>query len=129
IGRPEPRRAGQPGAGQGSGVSRDPLLLAHIAVELANEPVLVLDGPVGYMVDEVFDLRSAGVFQSLYAAEVDRVGLDQDRIEFVLADELAEAVAQTVLAINTIAADGLRRPLAMVGFHFGRPGKSPDLLD
>jgi hypothetical protein len=68
-------------------------LLAQIAVELANQGVFVFGGPVRDMVDEVLDLLPAGLFQGLHPAVIDGVGLDQDGIELMLADELAEAVA------------------------------------
>ena len=45
------------------------------------------------MGDEGFDLLSGGFAEGLGAAEVDGVGLDQVGVELVLADELAEAVA------------------------------------
>src|SRR5438270_395107 len=45
----------------------------------------------------------------------------------MLADELAEAVAQEVLAVS-VSVNWLRRALALVGFRLGRPGNGPDLL-
>ena len=98
----------------GSDASRDHLLFPQIAVELANQGVLVLGGPVGDVVNEVFDLLPAGLFEGLYPAEIDSVRLNQDRIELMLPDKLAKAVAKEVLAVSTVAADGLWGPLAVV---------------
>jgi hypothetical protein len=67
--------------------------------------------------------------ERVYAAVVDRVTLDEDGIELLLANQLAKAVAKEVLAVGAVYVDRLRGALAVVGLGFGRPGKSPDLLD
>jgi len=43
--------------------------------------------------DEVLDLLAGGLAQSLGAAEIDGVGFDQDGIELVLANDVAEVIA------------------------------------
>ena len=56
------------------------------------------------MGDEGFDLLAGGFAEGFGAAEVDGVGLDQVGIELMLADQLAEAVADlgaTVVASFT----------------------------
>src|ERR1039458_10011383 len=79
---------------QGPGVSCDHLLFrAHVAIELAEQGIAVLLGPVGQLLDEVLHLLPAGLPERFCAAEVDGVGLYQFGIELVLADDLAEAVA------------------------------------
>ena len=76
------------------GVSCDHLLLrVRVAVELAEEGIAVLLGPVGQLLDEVLNLFAGGLSERLCAAEVDGVGLYQFGIELVLADDLAETVA------------------------------------
>src|SRR6266550_4983002 len=82
------------GAGQGSGASCCTFGGPNVAVELANKSIPVLCCPVGQVVDELLDLLPVSVFQSLGAAEVDGVGLDQDGIKVVLADQLAEPIAE-----------------------------------
>src|ERR1039458_2696561 len=79
---------------QGPGVSCDHLLFrAHVAIELAEQGIAVLLGPVGQLLDEVLNLVPAGLSERLRTAEVDGVGLYQFGVELVLADDLAEAVA------------------------------------
>ena len=48
------------------------------------------------MLDEVLHLLAVRVAQSLYAAEIGRVSLDEVGIELMLADNLAESVANLV---------------------------------
>ena len=68
------------------------------------------------MNDEGFDLLAGSLTEGLGPAEIDRVGLDQVGIELVLADQLAEAVANfgavvvSVLAIDRLGWDLLRLP-------------------
>ena len=56
---------------------------------------------LGKLLDEVFDLLASGVFEGFGTAEVDGVGFHQFGIELVLADDLAEPVAD--LVTGTIA--------------------------
>jgi hypothetical protein len=56
--------------------------------------------------DEVLHLLPAGLFKGFYAAVIDGVGLDQNRLELVLPDKLTEAVTQVVLAVGPVAVDG-----------------------
>jgi hypothetical protein len=56
---------------------------------LAEQGVAVFLGPVGQVGDEVFDLLTGRITQFLSPTEIDRVRLDQARIELMLADELA----------------------------------------
>jgi hypothetical protein len=60
---------------------------------LAEQCVPVFLGSVGQVRDEAFYLLEGGFAESLGAAEIDGVGLDQVGIELMLADQLAEAVA------------------------------------
>ncbi|MGA2236386.1 MAG: hypothetical protein ABSG23_12985 [Terriglobales bacterium] len=71
---------------------RPPPASGHVAVELAEQGIAVLLGPVGQLHDEVLNLFPAGLSQRLRAAEGDGVGLYQFGIELVLADDLAETV-------------------------------------
>ena len=51
------------------------------------------------MRDEVLDLFAGGIAKRLDGAEVGRIGLDQVGIELMLADDLAEAVANLRAAV------------------------------
>src|ERR1039458_2209930 len=108
----------------GPDVSRDHLLLRpRVAVELAEQGIAVLLGPVGQLLDEVLNLFAGGLSERLRAAEVDRVGLYQFGIELVLADELAEAVTHFGTAAIPVSICVLGRKL------FARIRNRPDLLD
>ena len=82
------------------------------------------------MGDEAFDLLAGGFAEGLGAAEIDGVGLDEVGIELVLADQLAEAVADfgtavvSVFPIDRPGRELLRLPGGRSGF-----GKRADLLD
>jgi hypothetical protein len=79
---------------------------------------------------EAFDLLTGGFAEGLGTAEIDGVGLDEVRIELVLADELAESVADlgtaivSVLSVDWLGWDVLRLPGGRNRF-----GKRADLLD
>jgi hypothetical protein len=60
---------------------------------LAEQRIAILLGPVGQLLDEVLNLFPAGISESFRAAEFDGIGLYQFGIELVLADDLAEAIA------------------------------------
>ena len=72
---------------------RPPPASVRVAIELAEQSIAVLLGPVGQLLDEVLNLVAGGISESLRAAEVDGVGLYEFGVEFVLADDLAETVA------------------------------------
>src|SRR5207237_8494485 len=74
----------------------------QIAVELAEQGIPIFFGPVSEMSNEGFDLLARGLAQGLSRAEVRRIGLHQDGIELMLADDLAEAVADCRAAIVSI---------------------------
>jgi hypothetical protein len=76
---------------------------------LAEQGIAVFLGPVGQLLDEVFDLLATGVSESLGATEVDGVGLHKSRVELVLADDLAETV--TDLGPSAVAVGVLWREL------------------
>ncbi len=65
----------------------------RVGIELAKQTISVTFGPVGQLLDEVLNLFPAGLSERLRAAEVDGVGLDQFGVELVLADDLAQTVA------------------------------------
>ena len=77
-------------------------LIYGIAVELAEQGIAVFLGPVGQVGDEGFDLFAGGFAEGFGAAEIDGVGLDQVGIELVLADQLAEAVADFGAAVVSV---------------------------
>ena len=64
-------------------------------------------GPVGQVGDKAFDLLPGGLAEGFGAAEIDGVGLDQVGIELMLADELAEAVADFGTAVVSVLASTL----------------------
>src|SRR5258707_15825048 len=82
------------------------------------------------MGDEAFDLLAGGFAESLGAAKIDRVGLEEVWIELMLTDQLAETVADlgsTVVAILPI--DRLGRHLLRLPGGWSGFGKRADLLD
>ena len=82
------------------------------------------------MGDEAFDLFAGGFAKGLGAAEIDRVALDEIGIQPVLADELAEAVADlgsTVVSI--LAVDRLGWELLRFSGGRSRFRKRADFLD
>ena len=62
-------------------------------------PVAIFGGALGQVVDEGFDLISAGISQGGGAAVIGGIGLHEAGIEVVLADQQAEAVAEARLAV------------------------------
>jgi len=93
----------------------------RVAVELAEQSIAVLLGPVGQLLDEVLNLLAAGLSESFRSTEVDGIGLYQFGVELVLADELAETV--TDLRATAVAVRVLWREL------LARARNSSDLLD
>ena len=63
------------------------------------------------MLDEVLNLFPAGLSERLRAAEVDGVGLDQFGVELVLADDLAQTVADLGASAIPVPICVLRRKL------------------
>jgi hypothetical protein len=80
-----------------------------VAIQLAKQCVLVLGRPVGQVVHKLLHLLSARFLQGFRAAEVDGVGLDQNRIELVLADQLAEAVSKLGGNASAVSLDSANR--------------------
>ena len=100
------------------------LLRTRIAIELAEQGIAVFVGPVGKLLDEVLNLFPAGLSKRLRAAEIDGIGLDQFGVELVLADDLAETIADSRASTVAIAIRILGRKLLDLGFE-----ARPDLLD
>ena len=90
-----------------------PSFCAEIAVELAKQRIAILLSPIGQVRDEVLDLLASGFTQSLYAAEIGGIGLDQSGIELMLADELAQPIADRAPAIVPVGIGGLRQLLGL----------------
>src|ERR1019366_2753130 len=82
--------------------SRHLLAWGCVAVELTEQRASVLLGRLSKLLHEAFDLLTSGVFEGFSAAEVDGIGFHQLGIELVLADDLAELVADLVTS-TTIA--------------------------
>src|SRR5712692_11535489 len=66
---------------------------------MAHQPVSVLGGPLGQVVDESLDQVAAGFAQHSRSAVVSGVEFDLGGVELMLADELTEAIAEPGLAI------------------------------
>ena len=130
--RPEPSEwltHPQGGATRNSASCRT-FLAAEVAVELAEQGIAVFLGPVGEVGEERFDLFARGFAEALGPTEIDRVGLDQVGIELMLADQLAEAVADFGTAVVSVfSIDRLGRELLRLSGGRSRCGKRPDLLD
>src|ERR1035437_10037619 len=112
--------------------SRHLLAWGCVAVELAEQRATVLLGRLSKLLHEAFDLLTSGVFEGFSAAEVDGIGFHQLGIELVLADDLAESVADLVTS-TTIAvpvSDGIvGRKFTLIGTPRRWTGIRSDLLD
>src|SRR5437870_1721621 len=79
------------------------------------------------MRDEVLDLRAGSLAQGLRPAEVDGVSFHKGGIKLMLADDLAEAVAD--LGTTVVPVSRLWRDLARLRLRLGRLADRTDLLD
>src|ERR1035441_5867408 len=112
--------------------SRHLLVWRCVAVELAEQRVPVLLGRLGKLLNEAFDLLTSGIFQGFGTAEVDGVGFHQFGIEFVLADDLAESVADLVTSTTIavpVSVGILGWKLTLIGSPRHRTRIRSDLLD
>jgi hypothetical protein len=75
------------------------LLGLGIAIEVTDQTGPVFGGPLGQVVDEIGDQFPTGLAEGSGAAEVSGIAFDQGGIELMLADQLAEAIAQPGLAV------------------------------
>ena len=73
--------------------------------------------------DEVFDLLAGGFSQGLGAAEIDGIGLHQFGIELVLADDLAEPVADLGATVVAVAIGMVGRKLLRLSGGRSRFGR------
>src|SRR5664280_60442 len=135
IHRPEPRSANPARSRrvrEHDVSSRHLLTWRCVAVELAEQGATILLGRLGKLLNEAFDLLTRGVFECFGTAEIDGVGFYQFGIELVLADNLAEPVANLVTS-TTIAVPVsigiLGRELTLIGSTRHRTGTRSDLLD
>ena len=78
-----------------------------------------------YALDEAFYQCAVGILESRGAAEVDRISLDQLGIEIVLANDLAEPVADLGTGAFAVAIGTATRK----GWGCGRAAVGADLLD
>src|ERR1035438_1512285 len=115
------------------GVSSCHLLARRcIAVELTEQAITVLLGRLGKLLNEAFDLLTSGIFEDFGTAEVDGIGFHQFGIEFVLADDLAEPVADLVTSTPIavpVSVGILGRKLTLIGSRWHRTRIRSDLLD
>jgi hypothetical protein len=80
---------------------------------LAEQGIAIFLGPVGQVSDEALDLLLGRVAQGLYATEVGCVRLDRVGIELMLANQLAQAIADGAATSVTIVIDRLRQLLRL----------------
>src|ERR1035438_3162457 len=112
--------------------SRHLLTWRCVAVELAEQGAAVLLGRLGKLLNEAFDLLASGVFEGFGTAEIDSIGFHQFGIEFVLADDLAEPVADLVTSTPiavSVSVGILGRKLTLIGSPRHRTGIRSDLLN
>src|SRR5664280_1663995 len=112
--------------------SRHLLTWRSVAVELTQQSTTILLGRLGKLLHEAFDLLASGVFEGFRAAEIDGVGFHQFGIEFVLADDLAEPVANLVTSTTIavpVSVGILGRKLTLIGSPRHRTRIRSDLLD
>jgi hypothetical protein len=98
-------------------------------IEVAEEGLAILLSRVGQVLNELFDLLAAGVLQRIGAAEVDGIGFNQFGVELVLADQLAEPVANPMPGNVAVCPGNARRELGAGGGRSGRTRPAPNLLD
>src|SRR5437016_11544311 len=82
----------------------------QITVQLAEQGIAVLLGPVSEVSNEGLDLLAGGFAQCLCPAELHRIGLHQVGIKLVLPDDLAQTIAN--LGPTVVSVRWLRRELA-----------------
>src|SRR5439155_4015155 len=99
----------------------------EITVEPAEQGIAVFFSPVGEVCNEVLDLLTCGFAQSLDPAKISSIGLHQVGIELVLADDLAESIADLRAAVVPVSR--LRRELARLSFKLRSRSKRTDLFD
>ena len=73
--------------------------MLDVAVELADEPVAILGGALGQIVDKGFDLLSTGLPKCGSSAVIGRIRLYEASIKLVLANQEAESIAEARLAV------------------------------
>src|SRR5579859_4084821 len=108
----------RPGASLESAASCHTFLRRHVAVQLAEQGIAILLGPVSQVLNEVLDLLACGVTQSSHSAEIDGIGLHQIGVEFMLADELAEAIANGAATVAVAIGGRLRKFLCFCRNRF-----------
>src|SRR5437868_9110945 len=96
-------------------VSCGTFLRAEVAVELAKQRIAVTFGPVSQVLDEVFNLLASGLTKSFHTAEVGRIRLHQSGVELMLANDLAETIADFGATIPTVPVYWLSRQFASIG--------------
>src|SRR5208283_4988433 len=99
TGRPEPRSANPARSRRVRELdvsSRHLLVCWCVAVELAEQGIAVFLSCISELLNEAFDLLAGGVFEGFGTAEINGVGFYKLGIELVLADDLAEPVADLV---------------------------------
>jgi hypothetical protein len=104
------------------------LLGLGIAIEVADEAGPVFGGPLTEVVDKGLYKRPAGSAQGLGTTEVSGVAFDQSRVKLMLADQLAETIPKSWLAVvggRTVAG---RYSTSLPLFSFRRP-KGSEFLD
>jgi len=80
-----------------------------VAVQLAEEPFAILGGPISEIVDERLDQVSTRVPKYFGPAEICGIAFYERGIELVFADQQAEAVAETRLAVRVAVVPVHRR--------------------
>ncbi len=101
---------------------------------MAEQGIAILFGPVRQMRDEVLNLLASGFAESLGTAEVDCVGLHQNGIELMLANDLAQAVTNPrAIPVSAIPVCRMCREFSgfavRFAFRLGGARKRADLLD
>src|SRR5664279_4369218 len=112
--------------------SRHLLAWRCIAVELTEQAITVLVRRLGKLLNEAFHLLASSVFEGFRAAEIDGIGFHQLGIELVLADDLAEPVADLVTSATIavpVSVGILGWKLTLIGSPRRWTGIRADLLD
>src|ERR1700722_8986012 len=81
------------------------------------------------MGNEVCDLLARGITKSLHTAEIGRIRLDQSGVELMLANQLAEAIADLGATIVPVSVGRLRRELFRLALRLWWFSERTDFLN
>src|ERR1039457_6981121 len=113
-------------AGQEYDASLRYLVHLRVTVQFADEPVAILGGPISEFVDEGLDEVSTSLAKGFGPTEICRIAFYKRGIELVFADQQAEAVAETRLAVGVAVVSVRGRRVLIRSVSTRRPRRTPE---